>query len=380
MHVTIDARYVAASQSGVGMYTANLVQALATLDSENRYTYIIRDGQPELIVGRNFRPWTTRISFENHWVGDLWQNVYLPLHLRTRRVDLFHGPAVFLPLIKLGFRTVVTIHDLVAFRFPQTIPTKYALYMRLMIRLAVRSADRVITASMQTRNDLVERLRVPSDKIEVIHEALAASFTPVNDPARLAEVRRRYGLLEPYILFVGNLEPRKNLVRLIEAYARLKRRSAFPHRLVLAGKRGWLYRPIFEAVERFGLGREVVFTGYVPPEDLPVLYALADVFAFPSLYEGFGLPVLEAMACGTPVITACTGSLPEVAGDAAWYVEPEDVDAHTEGMARVLRDDEIRKRLVARGHLQAKRFSWTRTAKATLDIYCRALDHEARTP
>jgi len=158
MHVAIDARYVATTQSGVGMYTANLVQALAALDSENRYTYIIRHGQPPLRVGENFTPWTTRISFENHWVGDLWQNCYLPFKLRARQADLFHGPAVFLPLTKLGFRTVVTIHDLVAFRFPETVPVKYGLYMRLMIRLAVRSADRVIAASLQTRDDLVERL------------------------------------------------------------------------------------------------------------------------------------------------------------------------------------------------------------------------------
>jgi len=376
MHVTIDARYIASTQSGVGMYTANLVQALAALDPHNQYTYITREGQPELHVGPNFRPWSTRISFENHWVGDLWQNLYLPLRLRARQVDLFHGPAVFLPLVKLGFRTVVTIHDLVAFRFPETIPMKYGLYMRLMIRLAVRSADRVIAASLQTRHDLVSRLHVPSEKIAVIHEGLDPRFEPVRDPLRLAEVRRRYGLREPYILFVGNLEPRKNLVRLIQAFGRLKAREAFPHQLVLAGKRGWLFRPIFESVERLGLGQEVVFTGYVPPEDLPALYASADVFAFPSLYEGFGLPVLEAMACGTPVITARTGSLPEVAGEAAWYVDPWDVEALADGLAQLLKDWETRTELVARGALQAKRFSWAKTADATLGIYRQTLGRE----
>ena len=376
MHVVIDARYVASTQSGVGMYTANLVQALAALDPRNQYTYIIRQGQPELRVGPNFRPWSTRISFENHWLGDMWQNLYLPFRLRTRQVDLFHGPAVFLPLTKLGFRTVVTIHDLVAFRFPETIPMKYGLYMRLMIRLAVRSADRVIAASLQTRYDLVSRLHVPPEKIAVIHEGLDARFERVTDPVRLTEIRRRYGLREPYILFVGNLEPRKNLVRLIEAFSRLKTRDAFPHQLVLAGKRGWLFRPIFESVERLGLGQEVVFTGYVPPEDLPALYASADLFAFPSLYEGFGLPVLEAMACGTPVITARTGSLPEVAGEAAWYVDPWDVEALTEGLAQLLKDVETRTELAARGALQAKRFSWANTADATLRIYRQTLGRE----
>ena len=376
MHVTIDARYVAATQSGVGMYTTNLVQALAALDPENQYTYIIREGQPELQVGPNFRPWTTRVSFENHWVGDLWQNLYLPFRLQGRGVDLFHGPAVFLPLTKLGFRTVVTIHDLVAFRFPETIPMKYALYMRLMIRMAVRSADRVIAASLQTRDDLVDRLRVPPEKIAVIHGGLDSRFEPVRDPFRLAKVRRRYGLHSPYILFVGNLEPRKNLVRLIEAFNQLKARDAFPHQLVIAGKRGWLFRPIFESVERLGLGREVVFTGYVSPEDLPALYSMADVFAFPSLYEGFGLPVLEAMASGTPVVTARTGSLPEVAGEAAWYVDPWDVEALTEGLARILKDFETRTELITRGALQAKRFTWAKTAEATFAIYRQTLGRE----
>ena len=377
MHVTIDARYVATTQSGVGMYTANLLQALAALDTENQYTYIIREGQPVLQVGGNFQPWPTRISFENHWIGDLWQNLYLPFRLRARQVDLFHGPAVFLPLTKLGFRTVVTIHDLVAFRFPATIPMKYGLYMRLMIRLAVRSADQVIAASQQTRDDLVNRLGVPAEKITVIYGGLASRFEPMRDALRLAEVRCRYGLREPYILFVGNLEPRKNLVRLIEAFGRLKARESIPHQLVLAGKRGWLFRPIFETVEQLGLNREVIFTGYVPPEDLPALYGMADLFTFPSLYEGFGLPVLEAMACGTPVVTAPTGSIPEVAGDAAWYVDPWDVEALTEGLARVLKDFETRSKLVARGVLQAKRFSWTKTAEATLQIYLKTLRREA---
>jgi len=198
----------------------------------------------------------------------------------------------------------------------------------------------------------------------------------VRNPARLAEVRRRDGLRGPYILFVGNLEPRKNLVRLIEAFGRLKARHTLPHQLIVAGKRGWLYRSIFEAVERLGLRDDVIFTGYVPAEDLPALYAMADLFAFPSLYEGFGLPVLEAMACGTPVLTARTGSLPEVAGEAAWYVDPLDVEALADGMARILTDPGTRADLVDRGLLQAKRFTWAKTAAATLDIYRRTLGHE----
>lgn len=370
MHVAVDARYVSRLQSGIGLYTEHLLRALAAIDPTTRYTYLaVRNGPDPGIRQPNFSPCFTRISFENHLVGDLWQSSYLPVRLAALGVDLYHGPAVFLPLVKLGYRTVVTIHDLVAFLFPETVPTKYGTYMRWMTRLSARTADRIIADSEATRRDLVRLLGVPGEKVRTIPAALGTGFEPVRDPARLEAVRRTYQLEGPYLLFVGNLEPRKNLVRLIEAYAVLRRRFTLPHRLVLAGKKGWLYRPIFQAVERLGLQREVVFTGYIAPADLPAVYSMADAFAFPSLYEGFGLPVLEAMACGVPVVAGASGSIPEVVGDAALLVPSLEVEAIAEALYRVLTDAGLRAELTARGRERSRAFSWERVAIQTREVY-----------
>jgi glycosyltransferase involved in cell wall biosynthesis len=315
---------------------------------------------------------TTRVSFENHLVGDLWLLGYLPLRLAALRADVYHGPAAFLPLFKLGYRTVVTIHDLVSFLFPDTVPRKYSLYMRLMTRAAVRSADRVIAVSRATQIDLERVLRVPPARTVVIHEAVAPEFAVATPPAAVDAVVRRYGLRRPYCLFVGNLEPRKNLGRLVEAFGRVRARGhhpGSPPQLVLTGTRAWLYGGIFRRVEAQGLAGDVIFTDYVPAEDLPALYAGAACFVFPSLYEGFGLPVLEAMAAGAPVIASRAGAIPEVAGDAALLVDPVRVEEIAEAIEAVLADRALRDRLVAAGRARARTFSWETVARQTLAVY-----------
>jgi len=378
MHVVIDARYVSRHQSGVGHYTQRLVGGLAAIDLRNRYTCLVARGSPELPVprgeGGRWDCWPTRVSFENHLVGDLWMLGYLPLRLRRLAADVYHGPAVFLPFVKLGYRTVVTIHDLVSFLFPRTVPRKYAVYMRLMTRLAVRSADRIIAVSGATRDDLTRILRVPDDKVVVIHEAVAPEFGAPHDPQTVAAVAHRYGIRRPYCLFVGNLEPRKNLARLVEAFGLLRARGlaavgATLPQLVLVGTRGWLYNGILSAAEAHGGAPDIVFTGYVAPADLPALYAGAACFVFPSLYEGFGLPVLEAMAAGTPVVASRVGAIPEVAGDAALLVDARQPMELAEAMAAVLADAGLRSRLVSRGRARARLFTWETVAERTLAVY-----------
>jgi glycosyltransferase involved in cell wall biosynthesis len=380
MHVAIDARYVSRLQSGVGHYTQRLVGGLAAIDARNRYTCLVVQGGPDLPGpewdGARWRRWPTRVSFENHLAGDLWLLGYLPLRLRRLAVDVYHGPAVFLPLVKLGYRTVVTIHDLVSFLFPETVPRKYALYMRLMTRLAVRSADRIIAVSGATRDDLTRVLRVPEEKVVVIHEAVAPEFSAA-DPAAVTSVIERYDIRPPYCLFVGNLEPRKNLSRLIEAFGLLRGRRAAvsggrPLQLVLVGTRGWLYSSIFGTVATQGAPSDIVFTGYVPASDLPALYAGAECFVFPSLYEGFGLPVLEAMAAGTPVVASRVGAIPEVAGDAALLVDARRPAELAAAIETVLTDATLRARLVTLGRARARVFTWEAVARQTLAVYERA--------
>jgi glycosyltransferase involved in cell wall biosynthesis len=370
MHVVLDARYVSQTQSGVGHYTQRLVSGLAAIDRVNRYTCVILQGGPGLpVVQENVAWWPTRISFEDHFRGDLWLLAYLPARLHRLRADVFHGPAVFLPLVKWGYRTVVTIHDLVSFLFPTTVPRKYSLYMRLMTRLAARSADRIIAVSGATRDDLCRVLGVPEERVVVIHEAVDPAFAAATDDDRAAAVLRRYGIRPPYCLFVGNLEPRKNLARLIDAFARVRSGGGARPQLVVAGTRGWLYGGIFRAVETHGVARDIVFTGYVPPADLPALYAGATCFVFPSLYEGFGLPVLEAMAAGAPVVASRAGAIPEVAGDAALLVDAERPDQIAEAIESVLGDAALRAGMTARGRARAREFTWEAVARQTLAVY-----------
>ena len=373
MHVVLDARYLSRHQSGIGYYTQRLIGGLAAIDRVNRYTcVVVRDGPGLPVSQPNVGCWSTRVSFDDHVLGDLWLLGYLPLRLRALGADVYHGPAVFSPLVKLGYRTVVTIHDLVSFLFPDTVPRKYSLYMRLMTRLAVWSADRIIAVSHATRGDLTRILRVPEDHVVVIHEGVAPEFRVTADVKTQDAVIHRYGIRPPYCLFVGNLEPRKNLPRLIEAFGLLRARGLTPPdmpQLVLVGTRGWLYSGIFRAVEAQGLGGDIVFTGYVPPADLPALYAGAACFVFPSLYEGFGLPVLEAMSAGTPVVASRVGAIPEVAGDAAVLVDAHRPVELADGIASVLTDGALRDRLVARGRVRAQAFTWERVARETLAVY-----------
>jgi glycosyltransferase involved in cell wall biosynthesis len=373
MHVVLDARYISRRQSGVGAYAQRLITGLAAIDQVNHYTCLVAAEGPGLPVSRaNIAAAPTRVSFEDHLRGDLWLLGYLPFRLRALRTDVYHGPAVFLPHVKLGYGTVVTIHDLVSFLFPQTVPRKYSLYMRLMTRLAARSADRIIAVSHATKADLVQILGVPPGKIVVIHEAVGPEFSRPPSPAAIADVIRRYGLHSPYCLFVGNLEPRKNLPGLIQAFAQVRRRLGAAGRstqLVLAGTRAWLHAGIFRAVEEHGLGAAVVFTDYVPLADLPALYAGATCFVFPSLYEGFGLPVLEAMAAGAPVVAARAGSIPEVAGDAAVLVDASAPGELASAIEAVLTDAGLRERLIARGRARAATFEWNTVARETRAVY-----------
>ena len=227
----------------------------------------------------------------------------------------------------------------------------------------------MLADSENTRRDLIELLNVAPEKISVVPAGIEPRFQPVRDAAVLADVRARYKLPEWFILMVGTIEPRKNLSRLITAYGQLRRQTGLPHTLVIAGKEGWLFQGIYEQVTREGLTEHVLFPGFVADADLPALYTLADVLAFPSLYEGFGLPPLEAMACGTPVVTSNNSSLPEAVGSAALLVNAEDTDGLTEALARVLGDAELRGRLTELGQAQAARFTWPEAARRLLEAY-----------
>jgi glycosyltransferase involved in cell wall biosynthesis len=304
----------------------------------------------------------------------LWTHLALSREMIAHPPDLLFVPSHVLPLAHPR-RSVATVHDLGFHYYPEAHTLSQNLYLRWSTRHNARAASRVLADSEATRRDLATFYRVPPEKVEVVYPGRDESLAPVTEPAILAAIRARYGLQARYLLYVGTLHPRKNLVRLVQAFARLLGQretlaasQADGLQLVLAGKRGWLYDEIEAEVRRLALGDRVVFTGYVPEADLPALLSGALAFVYPSLHEGFGLPLVEAMACAVPVVCSQTSSLPEVAGDAALLVDPLDVEGLAAALARVVSDAGLRQALVARGRQRAMRFSWARCARETLAV------------
>jgi glycosyltransferase involved in cell wall biosynthesis len=288
-----------------------------------------------------------------------------------RGLALVHDPTGAAPLGLTSARRVVTVHDVIPYVYPQTCSRLDWLIYRFWLPLVVSRLDAIITVSAQSKSDIVKYLRVSPEAVIVIPEAASTNYRPLSATA-CQPVLARYGIDFPYVLYVGSIEARKNLPRLLQAFAYLQGRLEH-WKLVVVGARRWKSSPVYETVRRLGLEQRVHFTGYVEEADLPALYSAASLFVFPSLYEGFGLPVLEAMACGTPVVTSNTSSLPEVAGDAALLVDPYDVAAIAKAVRRLLEDTALAADLRTRGLARAAQFNWERTARETIAVYERVL-------
>ncbi len=364
MLIGYEASALQGCKSGVGHYTANLLAGIMQLAPENEYVLFSnrdirathRQLGTERIHSRNFFP-----------VRALWMQTALPMALRQACPDICHFTNYLAPVV-CDRRSVVTIYDMTVFITPRFHTLKKRLLDRTLIPRVARNADAIITVSNSARDDIVRYLGVPKEKVRVIMGAAAPHFSPVNDIARREVVRARYGLDDPFILYVGTIEPRKNIGRLIQAFAALKK-AKLPHKLVIVGQNGWHVEPILGEIERLGLSRDVILTGYVPAEDLPVIYSLAESMAFPSIYEGFGLPVIEAMACGTPVVTSRCSSLVEVAGAAALLVDPLSVEEIASALYRIHLEPGLRQELRARGLARSALFTWDVAARSTLDLY-----------
>ncbi len=361
LHIGIDASRVAIGQrTGTEQYSVQLLEALGALDDQNRYSlYVNARQRPDLRLPANFR--ARLIPFPR-----LWTHARLSAEMLTNTPDLLFVPAPVVPLAHP--RTVVTIHDLGYRAFPGAHPWRSRHHLEWSTHWSASVARRVIVPSEATARDLHAAYGTPRSKIVVIPHGYHPRFRPV-PPDEIARGLARLGLTPPYILALGTLQPRKNLARTLEAFARLCA-AGLPHRLVLVGRRGWLADPLFAAFARPDSpahGR-IAITGYLPDDDLPIVYNGAVALAFPSLYEGFGLPALEALACGTPVLTSNATSLPEVVGDAALTVDPLDTAAIADGLTRLVTDQSLRETLRERGLAQAARFSWGRAARQTLAV------------
>lgn len=367
MHIAIDAHTVGTGLAGNETYAANLVEALAEVDAENRYTvYVTREEAERRFSGR----WP-RVGVRKTLPHTPLVRIPLTLsaELRRRPVDLLHVQYTAPPFAPCP--VVATVHDLSFEHLPKTFKRRSRLQLRLTVRRTARAAAHVIAPSEFTRRDLVKSYGLDPARVSVIPLAAAPHFRPVEDAAEVGRVRALYGLGGDYILAVGSIQPRKNLARLVRAYADLRRergKSNLPQ-LVLVGRRAWLYGETLRAVGESGAADSIILTGYVSEGDLPALYAGALCFAYPSFFEGFGLPPLEAMRCGTPVLAGDRTSLPEVVGDAGLLVDPFDTGALAHGLARLVDDGALRAELRERGLDRARSFDWRHTARMTLEVY-----------
>jgi glycosyltransferase involved in cell wall biosynthesis len=364
VRIGIDARKL--HDFGIGTYIRNLLRHLARIDRENEFILLCRPADRAGIaaLGENFRPVVETAA--NYSISE---QVKIPLALMRQGVTLFHAPHYVLPAL-VWCRSVVTIHDCIHLMFPQYLPNRFALeYARTSITLAARRAERILTVSESSKRDILRFVSTEPGKIDVIYNAYDERFGIEPREEDVDRVRERYQLHDEFVLYAGNVKPHKNLTRLIEAFHIVRRRNLEHLKLVLIGDEISRYAGLRRAVHQHQLHQSVRFLGYLPEETLAVMYRLAGVFVFPSLYEGFGLPPLEAMASGTPVVTSNISSLPEVAGDAALLVDPYDPVAIADGIERVLTDEGLRRELRRRGLERARQFSWQRSVDRVHEIY-----------
>jgi glycosyltransferase involved in cell wall biosynthesis len=366
MHIALNAAAVGQHFYGLGKYIVNLIPRLATADLTNRYT-VYASPRVEPLFGRRGSHYQFVATRDNRPLRLLWEQTGLPADLARRKVDLLHALAFVNPRVKVC-PVVTTIHDLTFFLLPDTHTFVKRHYFQKLIPSSARRSEVIITVSESAKRDIVQRLGVPAEKVHVIYHGKDERFRPIQDQDRLEDIRVRYGLPRGVILSVGVIEPRKNLETLVRAYAQAKSLHA-DYCLVVAGDLGWKCEAVFRAVEKCGLKEKVIFPGFIPEEDLAALYNLSRLFVYPSLYEGFGLPVLEAMACGVPVITSNVSAMPEIAGDSALLIDPRSCEELAQAMCRALQDNELRRAMSQKGIERSKFFSWEKTARETLKVY-----------
>lgn len=370
MRIALDGVPLAEPKTGIGHYTFELARGLAALAPEYDFELVAHvpietmvEDAFDAALPANLRAVHARVNS----LSRRWWTIGLPLYVQQNGITLFHGTNYKIPLWN-RCRTVVTIHDLSLLLHSHTHEAELVRRARRRLPATARMASKIITDSESVKREICEHLKVRPEKIAVVPLASRRAFRPVA-AAQAAEARRRLGVEEEFLLFVGTVEPRKNLLTLVRAFEELTRRTALRPQLVIAGQKGWLTEELFALIEQSGLSARILFTGYISDEDLAALYSSCRVCVYPSLYEGFGLPPLEAMSCGAPVITSRIPVIMETMGDAARLVEPTNVRELADTIADVCGRAEERARLSAIGIAQAAKFTWERTARLTLDVY-----------
>jgi glycosyltransferase involved in cell wall biosynthesis len=370
MRVGIDGYPLAEPRTGVGHYTLELARALALISPTDEFELVSPAPFDVAALAEIERAHLPNLLTKNPRASSIrghWWSIGLPMYIRRAGFDLFHGTNFDVPLWRQG-RSVVTIHDLSALLHPEKHRSRLVRRARLRLPLVVRFADMIITPTESVKREVCERFKLKPERVAAIHSAARSSFKPMPFAAS-AELRKRLGIEDDFLLFVGTLEPRKNLLTLLKAFAQIIRQSPLRPQLVIAGGEGWLMDDMFAFIRESGISERLCFTGYLSDEELRGLYSSCKVFIYPSIYEGFGLPPLEAMACGAPVIAGRIPSLQEVLGSNARLVEPLDMNELARTIVELLEDENQRQMFGAAGLERAREFSWEKTARRTLDVY-----------
>lgn len=366
MRVGISLITAVGHKTGLAIHAQRLVTGLSRVDEDNEYVLFVNQAAPDLLppLRPNFTVVGVHTPVKIHF---WWEQIYTRWLIPRIKADVFHFPISAAPTLTRN-NDVITVHDLTFCLFPETMTKPSRLYWDLFLRKSIHHAKHIIAVSRNTQRDIQTHFNIPADKVSVVYESVTEEFKPITDRSALEGIRYRYGLPSRFILFVGSIEPRKNLTRLLQALSILKK-DGLPHKLVLVGQRGWGFAEVNAAISNLNLQEHLVVAGYVPAGDLPLLYSAADLFVYPSLYEGFGLPVLEAMSCGTPVVASTSASLPEVVGDAGLLVDPYNVDGLAEAMYLILNDADLRQALREKGLQRSRRFSLERMGRETARVY-----------
>ncbi len=367
MHIGIDARSILGTPTGVGRYLSNLLTQLQRLDSQNSYTaYLDRPAHKTLLQQENFQFKTITLPIAQNYFT--WNHVRLPPELWRHPVDVFHFPFYTMPVVR-NYASIVTIHDITYEIHPEWYSWKGRLAMRAFSKFAARHAQKILTVSQCSKQDIMRYYAIPEEKIVVTYHGIEQRFQPIADVTILDTLRQSYGIRAgTVILYVGSIHTRRNVEQLIHAFFRISTKMS-DLQLMIVGKREYPYLNIEGLLDELDLHGKVILPGYIHDDDLPGLYNLATVSIYPSSYEGFGFPVLESMACGTPVITANNSSLPEVGGDAAVYIDPQNIDEIADALAQLLTNSGLRQQCCERGLVRAAGFSWEHTARQTLEVY-----------